>query len=168
MGESRARRRIREAVESRGFTLESLEYERPYDVGEKMGWGGGWWGETAEQVWPNTFPGNEFGGLNVEDCLADIDWALKPPTGFEGCDCVRPANFHPRGGLKGWPSQVGMHDPGCRWHIEYRLTWWTQHGPDWSHWKDLGDWAASNSQKPWCLCGYEGTPEECAAIRGEQ
>ena len=35
-------------------------------------------------------------------------------------------------------------------------------------WKDLGDWAASNAQKPRCLCGCEGTPEECAAIRGEQ
>lgn len=38
----------------------------------------------------------------------------------------------------------------------------------WSHWKDLGDWAASNAQKPRCLCGYEGTPEECATDRGEQ
>lgn len=165
MGESRARKRIREAVESRGFTLDTIEWEPVYNAGEMMGLAGGWWGETVERIWPNTTPGNEFGGLNVEDCLADIDWALGPPS---VCECVRPDGFDPRGGIKGWPSQVGMHDPGCRWHIHYRLPWWQEHGPDWSQWKNLGDWATSNAQKPRCLCGYEGTPEECAAIRGEQ
>lgn len=29
-------------------------------------------------------------------------------------------------------------------------------------------WLVLHAQKPRCLCGYEGTPEECAAIRGEQ
>ena len=41
MTESRARRRIREAVESRGYAIESIEYEPWYNAGEKCGIGGG-------------------------------------------------------------------------------------------------------------------------------
>ena len=156
MSETRARKRIRLAVESRGFTLESLDYETPYNAGEMAGIGGGWYGATVELIWPNTFPGNEFCGLNAEDVLADIDWSLRPT---EPCDCERPQGFHPRGGVKGWPSQVGMHDPDCRHYIKYRLTWWQDHGPDWSGWE-------SSDDLPSCLCGYNGTPEECEASRG--
>lgn len=156
MAETKARRRIRKAIESRGFTLESLDYEAPYDAGEMMGYGGGWYGSTVEQIWPNTMPGNEFGGLNVEDALADIDWSMTPP---EPCACDRPPMFNPRGGVKGWPSQVAMHDAECRWFIRYRLTWWREHGPDWSAWESAED-------LPSCVCGYNGTPEECAASRG--
>lgn len=163
MSESRARKRIRLAVESRGFTLESLGWERPYNAGEMMGIGGGWTGTTVEQMRPNTYPGNEFDGLNVEDCLADIDWSMRPN---EPCACERPQGFHPRGGVKGWPSQVGMHDKGCRWHISYHLTWWHEHGPDWSNWESKGSsWEESERQKPTCVCGFQGTPEECANAR---
>lgn len=160
MSESRARRRIRLAIQSRGFTLESLDYETAYDAGEKMGYGGGWFGSTIEQIWPNTMPGNEFGGLNVEDCLADIDWSLTPP---EPCDCDRPHGFNPRGGIKGWPVRVGMHDSDCKWHIRYTLPEWRrEHGADWSGYQPARTWEEGQAQKPTCLCGFQGTPEECA------
>lgn len=155
MPETRARRRIRLAVESRGFTLESLDWEPAFNAGEKMGLAGGWSGTT--------WPGNEFGGLSVDECLADIDWSLSPA---EPCECRRPDGFHPLGRLKGWPSKVGMHDPGCQWHIKYHLRWWTDHGTDWSHWQSGGTWEDGERQKPRCLCGFAGTPEECAAARG--
>jgi hypothetical protein len=79
VSETKARRRIRLAVESRGFTLESLEWEPAYNAGEMMGAGGGWYGTTMEQIWPNTFPGNDFGGLSVDEVLAEIDASLAPP-----------------------------------------------------------------------------------------
>lgn len=40
--ESRARRRIRQAVESRGYALVSLDYEPWYNAGEMCGIGGEW------------------------------------------------------------------------------------------------------------------------------
>ncbi len=162
--ETRARRRIRLAVESRGFTLASLDYEPAYDCGEKMGIGGGWVGTTIEKIWPNSFPGDEFGGLSVEECLADIDWQIKPT---EACECARPTGFSPFGGVKGWPSRVGCHDEECRWFIRYHLPWWTEHGTDWSAWKPGDTWEEGQAQKPACLCGFQGTPEECEAARSE-
>lgn len=33
-----------------------------------------------------------------------------------------------------------------------------KHGPDWSDWQEGDD-------GPSCLCGFNGTPEECAASR---
>lgn len=42
--------------------------------------------------------------------------------------------------------------------IQYHLRWWSGHGPDWSDWWTEGD-------SPSCLCGYNGTPEECEASR---
>jgi hypothetical protein len=154
MAETRSQRRIRLAIESRGFTLKSLDYERAD--------GGLWVATTVEKIWPNSYPGNEVCGASVEECLADIDRSL--PT-QEPCGCSRPRHFSPLGGVKGMPSKVGCHDHGCRWHIHYRLRWWTEHGPDWSGWKPGGSWADGEAQKPTCLCGFKGTPEECERSR---
>lgn len=154
MSETSARRRIREAVESRGFSLASLSYTPAV----------GWEGTTTEKIFPNMWPGDCFEGRSVDECLADIDWALPTPG---PCGCERPASFYPLGRLKGWPSKVGCHDEGCRWFIRYRLPWWTEHGYDWSGWRNLGSWAASEAQRPKCLCGFQGTPEECQKERAE-
>lgn len=148
MNETRARKRIRMAVESRGFTLESLDWEPAYYAGEMMGVAGGWRGYTTV---------HDFGGLSVEECLADIDALLPTP---EPCECQRPTGFRPLGVSKGWPARVGMHDPDCKWHIRYHLRWWTEHGPDWS------DWQPSDGDRCSCACGFNGTPDECAASRG--
>lgn len=116
MKETRAHKRIRRAVESRGFTLEHLEWvPLSYDDG-------GWFGSTVEPIRPQTIPDNEFYGVNVESCLANIDWYLRPP---EQCDCERPAWFAPFIPLKDVPH-VGMHDQTCRWHIRYHLSWWNR------------------------------------------
>ena len=119
--ETRTRRRIREAVESRGHSLASLDWEPAYHAGEMMGMGGGWTGCTVRDFLPITTPGNEFGGLNVDECLADIDRWIEPPG---PCSCERPPFFSPVNPLRGYPLGVGMHDAGCRWHIAYRLRWW--------------------------------------------
>jgi hypothetical protein len=117
--ETRARRRIRKAIESRGFTVESIEWEPWYDGGEMSGICGGWSVTTTEDFRPHTHPGNDVCGLSVEDTLADIDWSI--PAG--PCACIRPRHYHPSVPIKGDP-QKPLHDPDCEWFIRYRLPWW--------------------------------------------
>lgn len=120
--ETRARRRIRQAIESRGHVLDELEWE-PWSLGgEKEGMLGGWSGATVEDFMPNTTPGNEFYGYDVEECLAHIDWAIEPP---EPCACERPRFHSPLSNIRG-ALEIGMHDESCRWFIRYRLKHWSR------------------------------------------
>lgn len=121
MTETRARRRIREAVESRGYAIETIDYEAPYNAGEMMGLGGGWWITLDRPYLERSFPGNELGGLSVDEVLADVDYWLKPDSPC-ACDLSR---RHPiiAANVKGDPQRP-THDPGCRHHIKYHLRWW--------------------------------------------
>jgi hypothetical protein len=123
MTETRARRRIREAVESRGYAIESISYEPWYNAGEMMGIGGGWFVELDRPYLANCIPGNELGGLSVEEVLADVDYWLKPDSPC-ACDLTR---NHPiiAAGIKGDPQRP-THDADCPHHIKYRLRWWTK------------------------------------------
>uniref|UniRef100_UPI001A7E0D39 hypothetical protein n=1 Tax=Mycobacteroides abscessus TaxID=36809 RepID=UPI001A7E0D39 len=60
MSETRARRRIREAVESRGYAIESIDYEPIYNAGEMAGLAGGWWVELDRPFLERCFPGNDL------------------------------------------------------------------------------------------------------------
>lgn len=114
--ETRARRRIRKAIESRGYRLVSLDYEPWYDAGEKAGIGGGWYGTLDRNYLPGSHPGNDICGLSVEEVLWSIDHYVKPP---EPCDCPSPtySGVYP-------PSPMWEHSKGCRWFIRYWLAWW--------------------------------------------
>lgn len=121
--ETRARRRIREAVESRGYSVESLDWETPYYAGEGMGMAGGWELILDRPCFENTHPGDDLGGLSVDELIGVIDWSIVPP---QPCDCYpdgrRPRRLptHP---LVGDPSEP-LHAEGCRWRLTYRLSWW--------------------------------------------
>lgn len=120
MSETRTRRRIRKAVESRGFKVENLEWEAPYDAGQ--GYGGGWTVVVDRPYALYTYPGNEMGGLSVDDALADIDWSLRPT---EPCACYPNdrRGRHAALRIKGDPEHP-LHEPACRWYIAYHLRWW--------------------------------------------
>jgi hypothetical protein len=116
--ETRARRRIRLAVESRGYQLASLKWEPWYLGGEKEGICGGWYGTTDRPHMANTWPGDEIMGLSVEEVLAWIDQFVHPP---EPCECT--ATHSPINPIRDDP-ETGLHVLTCRWHIRYRLPWW--------------------------------------------
>ena len=121
--ETRTRRRIRRAVESRGYNVISMEWEPWYDAGEKSGIGGGWTVLTDAPWFPNTNYGDEVWGLSVDEVLADIDWMLRPT---EPCECVPEGEHVPHrlgSRYQGMP-ETPIHAPECRWHIAYRLSWW--------------------------------------------
>ncbi len=120
--ESRRRRRIREAVESRGHKVIEMNYEAWYDGGEMSGICGGWTVLTNAPLKPNTNYGDEVGGLSVEEVLADIDWWYPPA---EPCDCYPDdrKGRHPAHNLRDEPERP-LHEPTCRWFIRYRLPWW--------------------------------------------
>lgn len=122
MSESRARQRIRKAVESRGCSVLSMEWEPWYVGGEMSGVCGGWTVVTDAPLHPNTNYGDEATGLNVEEVLADIDWSIHP-TG--PCDCPDAKDPRHRLGTRchGMPRKP-IHEPDCRWRITYRLPWW--------------------------------------------
>lgn len=126
--ETRARRRIRKAVESRGYTVLDIEWEPWGAAAEKEGIPGGWTVLTTAPLHPNTNYGDEVYGLSVDEVLADIDWSIWPT---EPCDCNPPGEFIASRlgsryqGMPEWP----IHRPDCRWHIAYRLSWWTQEDP---------------------------------------
>lgn len=122
MSETRARRRIRQAVESRGYSVEFIDYEPWYNAGEMMGIGGGWTVEVDRPYLQNCWPGNELHGLSVEEILADIDYWLKPAEPC-GCDLKHHASL--AANVKGDPQRT-THDPDCRHHIKYRLPWWNR------------------------------------------
>lgn len=122
MDETRTRKRIRRAVESRGFRIQSIEWEPVYSGAEKEGLGGGWSVIVDPRYAANTYPGNDVCGLSVEEVLADIDWSLRPT---EACDCHPDdrTRRHPLVPIKGDPEHP-LHEPSCRWYIAYRLRWW--------------------------------------------
>jgi hypothetical protein len=129
MSETRARRRIRKAVESRGYGVKSIEWEPVYYGGEMDGACGGWALTTDRPHVPNTYPGDDLYGFTVEMMLAEIDEWLRPA---EPCACDQGIRWgdrprSPNRPLKGEPHRT-LHEPDCRWHIAYRLPWWTQDG----------------------------------------
>ena len=125
MSETRARRRIRNAVESRGYAVESLEWEPWYDGGEMNGLGGGWTLILDRNYVPNTTPGNDLYGYSVEEVLAYIDYWLRP---IESCACNLQHDPMTACRLIEDPEKP-THDTECRWHIRYRLPWWTAEVP---------------------------------------
>lgn len=122
MSETRARRRIREAVESRGYAIESIDYEPIYNAGEMAGLAGGWSVELDRPFLERCFPGNDLCGFSVDEVLAEVDYWLKPAT---PCECDR--SHHPimAASVKGDPQRP-THGSNCRHHLKYRLRWWNQ------------------------------------------
>ena len=120
MIETRARRRIRQAVESRGYAVATLDWESIYNAGEMMGLAGGWGLTLDRDYLPNTSPGNDLGALSVEELLAQIDYWLKPDG---PCECDRSHSADRAAALINDP-QKPTHGPECRWYIPYRLRWW--------------------------------------------
>lgn len=114
--ETRARRRIRKAVESRGYSLVSLEWEPWYDAGEMAGIGGGWYGELDRPFVPNTRPGNDIMGLSVEEVIGCIDHQVAPP---EPCGCPEPDDFYMTA-----REPCHRHRAGCKWRLDYWFPWW--------------------------------------------
>lgn len=121
MSETRARRRIRKAVESRGCAVVSIEWE-PWSAGAEMeGIHGGWHVITDAPLHPNTNYGNDAHGLSIEEVLADIDWTIRPA---DPCGCYPDdRSRHPLVPIKGDPEHP-LHESDCRWFIAYRLPWW--------------------------------------------
>lgn len=117
---TRTRKRITKAVESRGYSVESMEYEAPYYAGEMSGYAGGWTVVLDRPYLPNTSPGDEFFGFSVDEVLAEIDYWLRPT---EPCPCDREHNAMQAARLKNDPQRP-THDPTCSFHIAYRLRWW--------------------------------------------
>lgn len=120
MAETRARRRIRQAVESRGYTVRSLDWEPWYNAGEMSGLAGGWMLLLDRDYLPNTTPGNDLCALTVEELLGEIDYWLVP-EGDCGCDRSHSSTMAAR--VINDP-QKPTHGLGCRFHIRYRLPWW--------------------------------------------
>lgn len=118
MAETAVRRRIRRAVESRGFGVWKLTYERPYYGGEMEGVCGGWFLWLDRDRFPYNGE-NDLCAVTVDELIAYIDYALKP---VEGCECP-PTSHHPLNPLKGDPQRP-LHSPECRWFLDYRLYWW--------------------------------------------
>lgn len=71
--ETRARRRIRQAVEAKGYRLVFLEWEPWSPGGEKSGICGGWYGEVDPPYCRWSIPGTEIMGLSVDEVLAWIE-----------------------------------------------------------------------------------------------
>jgi hypothetical protein len=117
--ESRARRRIRRAVESRGHTVTSMEYKPWYNGGEKSGICGGWSIQFSPGLVRSFIRINVF-GLSVDEVLAAIDYWL-PPAG--PCDCDRKHDPMTACRIKGDPKKP-THGAECPHHIRYTLPWW--------------------------------------------
>jgi hypothetical protein len=111
--ETRGVRRIRKAVESRGYGLASVEWEKLNGYGE-----GGWFITLDRDYLPNSHPGNDLCAETLDDLIAYIDHQLKPA---EPCACGR--THHPLIVLKGDPP-IPLHDESCPNFLRYRLAWW--------------------------------------------
>lgn len=118
--ETRARRRIRKAVESRGYAVTAITYEPWYNAGEMMGIAGGWSVALDRPYLERTWPGDDLHGLSVEEVLASIDYWLKPE---DPCECARTHDPIIAAGLKGDPKRP-THGAECPHHIKYHLPWW--------------------------------------------
>jgi len=121
MGESRARRRIRKAVELFGFRLVSLEWEPITAGAEKSGPCGGWLGYIERQDggmidahWTGS-PGRVgVAGYNVEHVLDWIDEFVRP---VDPCVCPRADPVARQ------RAQLQNHTADCRYYLTYRLPW---------------------------------------------
>jgi hypothetical protein len=111
--ETRGVKRIRKAVESRGYGLARVEWEKVNGYGE-----GGWFITLDRDYLPNSRPGNDLCAETLDELIAYIDHQLKPT---EPCDCGR--THHPLIVLKGDPA-IPLHDPACPNFLAYRLRWW--------------------------------------------
>lgn len=122
MAESRARRRIRKAVELYGYRLDSLEWE-PVGLGAEMeGPSGGWRGEI-------TFPDGRSPDMNagegecyvlgysVDHVLDWIDLFVRP---VDPCGCPQ-SDYVAR-----QRAQIQTHGPECRYHLTYSLPWFKE------------------------------------------
>lgn len=121
--ETRARRRIRKAVESRGFKVTDMEWEPWGQAAEMCGIPGGWTVKTDAPFWERTNYGNECCGLSVEEVLAEIDWTFDRYTDDCGCYPDGREGRHPAHSLKDEPYRP-LHEPDCQWFIAYSLPWW--------------------------------------------
>jgi hypothetical protein len=111
VSESRARRRIREAVERFGYQLVSLEWE-PIGMGAEMcGPSGGWTGDIEG---PEGIEYSAVMGYNVEHALDWIDDWVKP---VEPCACPKADR------LGRQRAQLQNHTANCRYFLTYRLPW---------------------------------------------
>ena len=110
MNETRARRRIRQAVELFGYRLVSLDWEPLGIVVEKSGQEGGWYG----MIDPPYRHGIDILGYNVEHVLDWIDEFVDPidPCGCKWADPLARKR-----------AQVQTHGPDCRYHLTYSLPW---------------------------------------------
>lgn len=116
---SRQRDRIQSAVESRGYGIEQLDYETPYNGGEMCGWCGGWTLILDRSPHPTNDYRDHY-ALSVDEMLAHIDYGLPPP---EPCGCDREHSAMTAARLINDPERP-THGPECKWHIRYRLRWW--------------------------------------------
>jgi len=72
--ESRAHRKIRQAVEAKGYSLVELTWEPWQAAGEKEGIGGGWWGRVEPDPSPPGSSGLDWiGGLSWQECVAFVE-----------------------------------------------------------------------------------------------
>lgn len=121
MSETRARRRIRLAVESRGHELVALEWEPVRAGGEMDVDAGGWLGVVRDQntVWGGLGAGQVVEGYSVEEAVAWVDHFHKPPEPCP-CDTSDRAIYNPTKTDRLSP----LHEPTCRWYLRYELPWW--------------------------------------------
>ncbi len=74
VAESRARRKIREAVEARGYTIHDLTWEPWGRAAEKEGIPGGWWFRVGPDPTPHGSSGLDwFGGLSWQEAVANVE-----------------------------------------------------------------------------------------------
>ncbi len=126
MSESRARRRIRQAVELYGYRLVRLDWEPVSAGAEKSGPDGGWFGEIerADGVVSDPLSGGDHAvlGYNVEHALDWIDEFVKP---VEPCG----HSWTIENSLARKRAQVQTHPEGCRYHLTYSLPWFASEPP---------------------------------------
>ena len=115
--ETRARRRIREAVEARGYTLTRLTWEPWGAAAEKSGISGGWECQVSPRPIENFYGSEDFCGLSVEELLQYLDQFLPPR---EPCECPkqdRSPTLEPF-------TPIFFHTEACPYRIRYWLRWW--------------------------------------------
>lgn len=113
IGESDARRRIREAVELFGYRLVSLEWEPVGRGAEMEGPSGGWLG-YIERPDGQHLDASDIMGYSADGVLDWIDNFVRP---VEACDCPK---ADPVARLR---AQLQNHQPKCRYFLKYRLSW---------------------------------------------
>lgn len=72
--ESVARRKIRQAVEARGYSVVELTWEPWGQAAEKEGIPGGWWGRIEPDPSPPGSSGLDWiGGLSWQECVSFVE-----------------------------------------------------------------------------------------------